>query len=142
MSIVRWNLKEAAGKRLARRTETAYEATVSDEKAIIFKVLYLYGRHGRRCGGHKPEGGCALPGEVCREGWKPIGSRSCGTAGKPGGNREDKGRPTLVEGNPRREARLARQKSAEGIGGETNAEGPNMSLEDGSLSFDGEGEAG
>ena len=33
------------------------------------------------------------------------------------------------------------QKSAEGIVGESiSAEGPNMSLEDGSLSFDGEGE--
>ena len=37
-----------------------------DEKAIIFKVRYLSGRHGRKCGGHKREGGCALPGEVCR----------------------------------------------------------------------------
>ena len=37
---------------------------MSDEKAIIFKVQYLYGRHGRICGGHKREGGCALPGEV------------------------------------------------------------------------------
>lgn len=34
------------------------------------------------------------------------------------------------------------QKSAEGIVGDSiSAEGPNMSLEDGSLSFDGEGEA-
>ncbi len=37
-----------------------------DEKANIFKVRYLYGRHGRRCGGHKREGQCALPGEICR----------------------------------------------------------------------------
>ena len=37
-----------------------------DEKAIIFKVRYLYGQHGRICGGHKREGGCALPGEICR----------------------------------------------------------------------------
>ena len=64
MSIVRWNLKEAAGKALAQRTEIAYEAVMSDEKANIFKVLYLYGRHGRKCGGYKCEGGCALPGEV------------------------------------------------------------------------------
>jgi len=35
-----------------------------DEEAIIFKVRYLYGRHGRKCGRHKREGGCALPGEV------------------------------------------------------------------------------
>lgn len=35
-----------------------------DEKANIFKVRYLYGEHGRICGGHKREGGCALPGEV------------------------------------------------------------------------------
>jgi hypothetical protein len=37
-----------------------------DEKAIIFKVRYLSGRHGRICGRHKREGGCALPGEICR----------------------------------------------------------------------------
>ena len=66
MSIVRWDLKEAAGKALARRTETAYEAGMLDEKAYIFKLRYLYGRHGRRCGGHKREGGGAVPGEVCQ----------------------------------------------------------------------------
>jgi hypothetical protein len=38
---------------------------MSDEEANIFKVRYLYGRHARICGGHKREGGCALPGEVC-----------------------------------------------------------------------------
>ena len=38
---------------------------MSDEKAMRFKVQYLYGRHGRKCGGHKREGGCALPGEIC-----------------------------------------------------------------------------
>jgi hypothetical protein len=37
---------------------------MSDEKANVFKVQYLYGRHGRICGGHKREGGCALPGEI------------------------------------------------------------------------------
>jgi hypothetical protein len=61
---VRCWLKEAAGKALARRTGIAYEAVMLDEKANIFKVRYLYGKHGRRCGGHKREGGCALPGEV------------------------------------------------------------------------------
>jgi len=35
------------------------------EEACIFKAQYLYGRYGRRCGGHKREGGCGLPGEVC-----------------------------------------------------------------------------
>jgi hypothetical protein len=35
-----------------------------DKEAIIFKVRYLYGKHDRKCGGHKREGGCALPGEV------------------------------------------------------------------------------
>jgi hypothetical protein len=64
VSIARWNLKEAAGKALARRTGIAYEAAVADKKANIFKVRYLYGSHGRRCGGYKREGGCALPGEV------------------------------------------------------------------------------
>jgi len=28
-----------------------------DEKANIFKVRYLYGKHGRICGGHKREAG-------------------------------------------------------------------------------------
>ena len=37
-----------------------------DEKARIFEVQNLSGRHGRKCGGHKREGGCALPGEICR----------------------------------------------------------------------------
>ena len=41
-----------------------------------------------------------------------------------------------------RGGRRGGQKSAEGIVGESiSAEGPNMSLEDGSPSFDGEGEA-
>jgi len=66
VSIARWNLKEAAGKALARRTETAYEACKLDEEAFIFKVQYLYGKLVRRCGGHKREGECALPGEVCQ----------------------------------------------------------------------------
>ena len=37
-----------------------------DKEAHISKVRNLTGRHGRRCGGHKREGGCALPGEVSR----------------------------------------------------------------------------
>jgi len=37
-----------------------------DEEANIFEVQYLSGRHGRKCGGHKREGGCAIPGEICR----------------------------------------------------------------------------
>ena len=57
-------LKEAAGKALARRTGIVYEAVMLDEKANIFKVRYLYGKHGRICGGHEREGECALPGEV------------------------------------------------------------------------------
>ena len=65
MSIARWNLKEAAGKALARRTGIAYEACSLDEKAIIFKVRYLYGKTVCRCGGHKREGESALPGEIC-----------------------------------------------------------------------------
>ena len=65
MSIARWNLKEAAGKALARRTEIAYEACKLDEEACISKVQYLYGKLERICGGHKREGESALPGEVC-----------------------------------------------------------------------------
>jgi len=41
-----------------------------DEKAIIFKVLYLHGRGGCICGGYKRGGRCALPGEVCRRSWR------------------------------------------------------------------------
>ena len=41
------------------------EADVLGEKAIRFKAQILSGKHGRRCGGHKREGKCALPGEVC-----------------------------------------------------------------------------
>ena len=69
MSIARWNLKEAAGKALARGTEIAYEACKLDEKANIFKVQYLYGKLVRRCGGHKREGESALPGglQLCQE---------------------------------------------------------------------------
>ena len=65
MSIARWNLKEAAGKAPARRTEIAYEACKLDEEANIFKVQYLYGELVRICGGHKREGESALPGEIC-----------------------------------------------------------------------------
>jgi hypothetical protein len=67
--IVRWDLKEAGGKALARRTETTSEATKLDEEATIFKVRYLYGKLGRKCGGHKRESGSALPGEVCQSAW-------------------------------------------------------------------------
>jgi hypothetical protein len=65
VSIARWNLKEAAGKALARRTEIAYEACKLDERANRLKVQYLYGKLVRKCGGHKREGESALPGEVC-----------------------------------------------------------------------------
>lgn len=37
-----------------------------DKEAHIFKVRYLTGEHVRRCGGHKRDGGCALPGEICQ----------------------------------------------------------------------------
>lgn len=35
-----------------------------DKKANIFEVQYLSGRQGRKCGGHKREGGCVIPGEI------------------------------------------------------------------------------
>jgi hypothetical protein len=37
------------------------------KEANISKAQNLSGRHGRICGGHKREGKCALPGEVCSE---------------------------------------------------------------------------
>jgi hypothetical protein len=59
------NLKKAAGKAPAGRTEIAYEAVKLDEKASTFKLQYLYGKPGSGCGGHKREGESALSGEVC-----------------------------------------------------------------------------
>jgi len=64
LPIVRWDLTEAAGKALARRTEIASEAALLDKEANIFEAQYLSGRHGRKCGGHKREGGCAIPEEI------------------------------------------------------------------------------
>ncbi len=32
------------------------------EESNVFKAQYLYGKHGRKCGRHKCEGECALPG--------------------------------------------------------------------------------
>jgi hypothetical protein len=49
-----------------------------DEKANIFKVPYLHGKHGRICGGHKCEGECVLPGEVCRTATVLLPSRGGG----------------------------------------------------------------
>jgi hypothetical protein len=51
---------------------------VLDEKSIIFKVRYLYGKQGRRCGRHKRDGECALPGEVCRPAIVLLASRGVG----------------------------------------------------------------
>ena len=61
-----------------------------DEKALFFKVQYLYGTHGRISDGQKREGKRALPGEVCRPASELVASRG---------------------------ATMDRQKSAEGIRG-------------------------
>ena len=45
------------------------------EKANIFKAQSLHGSHGRRCGGHKRGGQCALPGEVSGFAIKLAGSK-------------------------------------------------------------------
>jgi len=58
----RWDLKEAAGKSLARRTEIAYEAAVLGKEANIFKARYLHGKYGRKCSGYKCEGRSSYPG--------------------------------------------------------------------------------
>ena len=44
---MRWNLKEAEGKALARRTEIAYEAGAVGKKANIFEARYLHGGGGQ-----------------------------------------------------------------------------------------------
>jgi hypothetical protein len=100
VSTARWNLKEAVGKVLARRTEIAYEAGRLDERACIFKVQYLYGKLGCRCGEHKREGESALPGEICNSAPEQLSLRG---------------------------GRMELQKSAEGIVGSVDrTEGPNM----------------
>jgi len=66
VSTARWNLKEAEGKALARRTGIAYEATAVGETANIFKARYLHGNCRRRCGGHKCEGRAHYPGRSAR----------------------------------------------------------------------------
>ena len=71
-------LKEAAGKALARQTGIAYEAMMLDEKANLFKVRYLSGKHYRICGGHKREGGSALPGEISYHAEVLLSSRGGG----------------------------------------------------------------
>jgi hypothetical protein len=50
---------------------------MSDEKANIFKVQYLSGRHGCKCGRHKREGGSALPGEIWLFGQCATGVERC-----------------------------------------------------------------
>ena len=62
MSTARWDLKEAAGKALARRTGIAYEADVPGKEANIFKARNLHGRYGRICGVYKFEGSVSYPG--------------------------------------------------------------------------------
>jgi hypothetical protein len=49
-----------------------------DEKANIFKVRYLSGKHYRKCGRHKREGGSALPGEILLHAPVLPLSRDCG----------------------------------------------------------------
>ena len=49
--VMRRGLKEVRSKALARRTETAYEAYLSDENARQFEVRTLTRRQVRKCGG-------------------------------------------------------------------------------------------
>ena len=37
------------------------------KEATISKAQNLSGKHGRKCDGHKREGKCAIPGEICPE---------------------------------------------------------------------------
>ena len=100
VSIVRWKPEEAAGKTPARRTEIAYEAIRLDEKANIFKVRYPHGKPGCICGGHKREGGCAIPGEVCESllngMYQPQGGRWVWKP-KPNGGVRQPGIPTVPD---------------------------------------------
>jgi hypothetical protein len=49
-----------------------------DEKANRFKIQFLHGEHGRIRDGHKQEGECALPGEICLQAIKLPSSRGDG----------------------------------------------------------------
>lgn len=60
------DLEEAEGKALARRTGSRYEARCLGEAANIVEARYLYGKARRISDGHKREGGCAIPGEICK----------------------------------------------------------------------------
>ena len=117
MSTVRWNPKEAAGKALTRRTETAYEAAMLDERANRLKVRYLYGKHGSICGGYKREGRCTLPGEIC----PPVLKRTIDV------ERRREGHAEVSRGHSRHIDR---------------AEGLNVKTRQSVLNFDDEGDAG
>src|SRR5690554_4923691 len=69
VSTARWNLKEATGKTLARRTGTAYEAATPGKASNIAEAQYLHGRCGRRCGGYKCEGHASYPGKSALLQW-------------------------------------------------------------------------
>ena len=75
VSTERWNLKEAEGKPLARRTGIAYEAVTVGEKAIIFKARYLYGHRGRIGGEHKRESHAHYPGRSVVLPWATVSER-------------------------------------------------------------------
>src|SRR5690606_3992591 len=62
VSIARWNLKEAGGKALVRRTGSRYEANARDETAEIVKVQSLHGTRGRISDGHKCGRSAHYPG--------------------------------------------------------------------------------
>jgi hypothetical protein len=116
VSIVRWNLKEAVAKRRPDE-QKSHEADVTDKGAKRPDVRYLHGSHGSKCGGHRREGGGALPGEICRI------------------------RHFRKDDNRCREAPLNPQKSADDIvGGIDPTEGRNMRWRMRALSFDAEGE--
>ena len=63
-SVVRQSLKEAGGKPLARRTETAYKAYAVDKTPMQAKVQKPHGNGMRKCGGWMRGKISFLPGEV------------------------------------------------------------------------------
>lgn len=56
------SLKEVAGKELARRTGSAYEAVGAGETANIVKALYLYGAKAVYATGISVKAGAHYPG--------------------------------------------------------------------------------
>jgi hypothetical protein len=92
-STARWGLEEAPSTRAGRRTGTGYEVWYTrDERARDCEVLHPQGVcliHPASTRGTF----CGVPWEIWMVSMSQVWMKSRGTAGKPGGNRENKPHP-------------------------------------------------